>query len=272
MVFRVALAIATLMVVMMVETTSAALIVRCRNCHLPHDLRMVDCVQCHHGNPATSRKNLAHTRLITGVPASFQNHSSSARREGERLIKQLGCRRCHISFASGAGVATNLDSLLPNANLLQLHQAIRVPAVYMPLFSLSTYQREAIITALLAGGFQFPVQASQHYRVVFSQGEQASEGPRVFLKQCGGCHKALTARKGGVGHGTTGPNLSGLFTPWYPSPDSHGVRWTPERLNRWLKNPRSIQPYSSMPPRKLSAKEFEEIVSLLTIEIPMALK
>lgn len=37
----------------------------------------------------------------------------------------------------------------------------------------------------------------------------------IFERQCGPCHRALTP-SGSLGTGAAGPNLAGLFTPFYP--------------------------------------------------------
>lgn len=241
---------------------------RCLNCHTPHDPRQTDCVVCHHGNPETSRKKLAHTRLIDGRHAWFAIQHAPVTQAGERLMKQLGCRRCHISGGKGTGLATNLDGLLPDVVLSDLHLSLMRPVTFMPAFHLAPTQRITIITVILAGGACNPLnQARKSYRVVFtpSVSPQGSQG--VFVKHCGGCHKALTVTRGALGHGNTGPNLSGLFSQWYPSLFPEWPDWTPERLKGWMKNPRVLKPKSSMPPRALTDQDFDELVRTLQTPI-----
>jgi hypothetical protein len=60
----------------------------------------------------------------------------------------------------------------------------------------------------------------------------------AFDKHCGGCHRVLTRRWGGLGSGLVGPNLSGLTSEFYPMPFREGEPWTAERLKKWLENPR----------------------------------
>jgi cytochrome c2 len=62
----------------------------------------------------------------------------------------------------------------------------------------------------------------------------------IFSKKCGSCHHALTERLGALGTGNSGPNLSGLFSPYYPKSFKNGEDWTARNLEEWLKNPRKI--------------------------------
>ncbi|GAB4297297.1 MAG: hypothetical protein Fur0034_07180 [Desulfuromonadia bacterium] len=58
------------------------------------------------------------------------------------------------------------------------------------------------------------------------------------------------------------PNLSGLLTPFYPP--RQGVRFDPSTLRRWIENPRSLRPWTTMPPLRLTPDEMETIISILS--------
>jgi cytochrome c2 len=60
-----------------------------------------------------------------------------------------------------------------------------------------------------------------------------------------------------------GPNLSGLFTPFYPKTARNGQRWTPELLEEWIKNPRAVRPGTTMLPVRLSAGDLARAVQQL---------
>ena len=142
--------------------------------------------------------------------------------------------------------------------------AIDRPAIYMPEFRFTVVDRDDLVNYLLwvgrdgkSGGKETPVV------IHFVRKEREGEHP--FVKRCGGCHKALTETLGGVGWGAIGPNLSSLFTAFYPRPYREGELWTPKRLREWLKNPRKVRPAAVMPPVVLEGREGEQIAELLTI-------
>jgi cytochrome c2 len=80
----------------------------------------------------------------------------------------------------------------------------------------------------------------------------------VFEKECGGCHRFLGAA-GPVGTGTAAPNLSGLFTEFYPPTAPGERRWTEKALADWLRNPRSARPHATMPPVALSDEDLRKV-------------
>ena len=85
------------------------------------------------------------------------------------------------------------------------------------------------------------------------------------MKHCGGCHRALTEKLGSLGGGGVGPNLSALFTPFYPGRYREGEPWREQRLREWLKNPRKARPSAVMPPVVLGDNERDMIIELLTV-------
>jgi mono/diheme cytochrome c family protein len=226
----------------------------CRSCHAAHFVREGSCPECHRGNPDAARKELAHERLLTGHAAEVGLPGGLALREGERLIESLACRRCHAIGGRGNRLATSLDAVVWKRAQADLVSSIREPVEYMPDFSLDEDQAEAVVAFLLKSGS--PDRPQDTYRVHFARGRATATG--VFERECGGCHRFL-GPAGPVGKGGAGPNLSGLFTPFYPATAPGGRRWTREALREWLGNPRASRAQTTMPPVALGEDEFREL-------------
>lgn len=230
----------------------------CRSCHEAHYVREGACQDCHRGNPGAERVELAHERLLTGRAAFLRLRDSRALREGRGLVETLACRRCHTIGEKGNRLATSLDAVVWKREQAQLVSSIRQPVENMPVFGLDEGQAEAIVAFLLRSGSPDPHQDT--YRVHFTRGKSASA--TVFEKECGGCHRFLGSA-GPVGTGNAGPNLSGLFTEFYP-PTAPGDRaWTDKALADWLRNPRAARPQTTMPPVALSEDDLRKITTEL---------
>jgi cytochrome c2 len=130
----------------------------------------------------------------------------------------------------------------------------------MPDFRTTEAQRRSLVTALLAESEKADRSDSAPQVVHFSDG---ASGKDVFSVKCGGCHRVLTTRLGGLGREAVGPNLSGLLSTFYPSTFRNGQPWTEERLRDWLKNQRQIRPTAVMQPVVLTEKEFRELVEIV---------
>lgn len=229
----------------------------CRSCHAPHYLREGACRDCHRGDPGARRLELAHARLLTGRAAQHPLKDGPAVREGRRLVETLACRRCHTISGEGTRLATDLDAVVWTREQAALVSSLREPAPNMPRFGLDERQAGAIVAFLLRSGSRDRPQDS--YRVLFAR--SASPASSAFEKSCGGCHRLLRAA-GPLGSGSTGPNLSGLFTRFYPKTapgdpkTTPGDRsWTDGALADWLRNPRASRPTATMPPLALSDDE-----------------
>jgi cytochrome c2 len=230
----------------------------CLDCHPAHYVAQGSCTYCHHGNQQTNRKELAHGDLIAGKYAGFSNPQSASLVAGKKLADQTACRRCHTLAGSGNRLASNLDSLLWTTRPELIRKALVEPALSMPDFHFSAQDRDHLITAILAGGLQAGKAAKEPPQVVhFSDVGKSQENS--FTKKCGGCHKLLSKREGGLGSGTAGPNLSGLLTRFYPRTFEGNKPWDEERLKRWLKNPREVRPHAVMRPVMLNATEWEQL-------------
>jgi mono/diheme cytochrome c family protein len=230
----------------------------CRSCHAAHYLREGSCHDCHRGNPGAAREELAHERLLAGRAAEIRLPTSFALREGRRLVEALACRRCHTIGGKGNRLATSLDGVVWKREQAELVGSVRAPVENMPDFGLDEAQAEALAAFLLKSGH--PDQPQDTYRVHFSR--PASALATVFHKECGGCHRLL-GRTGPVGTGNAGPNLSGLFTPFYPDTAPGDRRWTERALADWLRNPRAFRAHTTMPPVALGEDDLSKLVAEL---------
>lgn len=237
---------------------------RCLTCHGVHYAQQGGCGSCHRGDGRTSRKELAHSGLIRGRYAQFTNPEAPMVLRGKRLAESTACRRCHVLGANGNRLASNLDTVLPGSRPEEIDQAIKAPAVYMPHFHFAQQDRDALVTYILFAGQTAGKQAVEPPQVVHF--EQLQPGRQTaFAKQCGGCHRLLSERLGGLGSNNDGPNLSGLLSRFYPATFQHNLPWTTERLQRWLKNPRAIRSQTMMRPVALQPAEWDELLKAIVI-------
>jgi mono/diheme cytochrome c family protein len=232
----------------------------CGNCHAPHYVQEGGCADCHRGDPRADRAELAHARLLTGRAAEHRVPDGPAVREGRRLVEDLACRRCHTVGGTGNRLATDLDQVAWSREQRQLTASILEPVENMPAFGLGREQAEAVIAYLLSRGR--PAAPRDVYRVHFERAAPVS--PSVFEEQCGGCHRFL-GPAGALGRGNAGPNLSGLFTSFYPptAPGEHP--WTEKALADWLRNPRALRPVTTMPPVALTPEDWSELAEELGV-------
>lgn len=237
---------------------------RCLVCHPAHYGEQGGCADCHRGNSRTSRTALAHSGLIRGRYAGFALPGSESAARGRKLAEGMACRRCHLLGGNGTTLAANLDHLLQSRTPETIAMAIVEPALYMPDFRLAPRDRDDLVTAVLAGGLQAAPTVREPPQVVYFTDRKSGQ-ENLFAKQCGACHKLLSARYGGLGSGSDGPNLSGLLTRFYPATFQGNLPWTEERLHRWLKNPRSLRPVTTMRPVLLRLDAWEQLLGMLAV-------
>jgi len=234
----------------------------CLSCHQVHYARLGSCTDCHRGNPASERKNIAHQRLIAGRYARFTLADDQLLRKGTGLLERYACRRCHVIGGRGSRLSVNLDHATIRRSPEEMETSIRQPVQNMPDFRMEEPQSTAVVTALLSAARHQPEPPAAGPRVVhFDQAGAA--GKDVFSTKCGPCHRVLSERLGGLGRGDAGPNLSGLLTSFYPKTYKDTESWNVERLRRWLENPRAIRAGARMQPVKLSETEFRELLEIL---------
>ena len=237
----------------------------CQACHPAHYVERGVCTACHRGNPASDRKNIAHQQLIAGRYAAFTLGDSSMLRTGERFLDQYACRRCHIIGDRGNRLSANLDQSVTRKTPEAIAISILHPVQNMPDFHLEEPQAVLLVNALLAEAGRWKTASGVQRQVVhFDRTGEA--GKDLFSSKCGPCHRALTARLGGVGQGDAGPNLSGLLSPHYPETFRDKSRWTERNLLKWTKNPRKIRPWAKMQPVMLTDSEFRELAGILKVD------
>ncbi|MGE3374348.1 MAG: selenite/tellurite reduction operon c-type cytochrome lipoprotein ExtS [Vicinamibacteria bacterium] len=229
----------------------------CVSCHSVHHVEQGSCASCHRGAPGARRKELGHERLLSGRVAEHALPGSAAVREGEQLVARAACRRCHTIAGEGNRHATNLDRVVWTRGQAELLASIRAPVENMPAFGFDAPQAEAIVASLLSRRAQ--ADEPETYRVLF---RAVAAAPSVFEEKCGGCHRRLGAG-GPQGVGRAGPNLSGLFTAFYPPTARGEVPWTATALEEWLRNPRAVRPQAVMPPVPLTPEERKSLLGEL---------
>ncbi len=254
------LLIGVIVLAVLLPNRSEAARQRCLECHRPHYVERGGCLRCHRGNPTATRKNIAHHGLIAGRYSRFQLAEDPLLQEGRRLLDQYACRRCHAIGGKGNRLSVSLDNSARHRTPEELDSVISKPTDSMPDFCTSEAQRRALITALLAESENAARSGSAPQVVHFSDG---AIGKDIFSVKCGGCHRVLTTRLGGLGRGAAGPNLSGLLSIFYPATFRNGQPWNEDRLKEWLKNPRQIRPTAVMQPVALTEKEFRELAGII---------
>lgn len=234
----------------------------CLSCHDVHYADRGSCVSCHRGNDRSDRKNIAHRDIIPGSMACFTLGDAPRVREGKRLIDRFACRRCHWISGKGSRRASNLDRLYATTPPQAIQQAIIQPAVFMPDFHVTEQQGIALVNAIMAGGRAAGGERKELPQVVHfvESGEKQEDG---FTANCGPCHRLLSKQYGGLGTGDAGPNLSGIFSEFYPRTFEGKRAWTEERLKTWLKNPRKVRPVTTMRPVLLEEEKLRELLRIL---------
>jgi cytochrome c2 len=203
----------------------------------------------------SARKELAHARLLTGRAAEHSLARGKTVTEGRKLVEAAACRRCHTIGGQGNRLATNLDNVAWKREQRELMTSITAPVENMPIFDFDHDQTEALIAFLLNSAR--PDASDEVYRVQFAR--NAARVPSTFEDKCGGCHRLLTSL-GPQGSGRRGPNLSGLFTAFYPRTAPGEQAWSEKTLTDWLANPCALRPEAIMPPVPLTAAELQQIL------------
>ena len=256
----------TLTVLLAVLSPSQALPAgSCTECHPVHYEVVGSCAVCHRGDPRSRRPEIAHRDLISGRYSHFAVPGSPLVARGQKLLEQAGCRRCHVSGGRGNGLATDLDRLLPGARPAETLASIQQPALFMPRFAFPEATAVEVVNALYANSAKAPKRTGETPLVVHF--EKAAPKENAFEKRCGGCHRMLTRTLGGLGVGTVGPNLSGLFGEFYPGVFKEGERWAPANLKRWVANPRETRRLAIMPPLALADQEWERVLATFEVEV-----
>ena len=236
----------------------------CLACHRSHYAERGSCVNCHRGNDRTTRKEIAHHDLIVGRFAHFTIKGGLIVERGKKLVDMFACRRCHIFGGNGNRLATNLDRLTTNKAPQDIFDAIKSPVLFMPNFHCDDRQIAALVNAILAGTEPAGAEGRETAQVVHFEDEKQSK-ENMFVKLCGPCHKSVSDRFGGLGNGDIGPNLSGLFSEYYPRTYRDAEPWDPEKLKKWLENPRNMRANARMKPVRLAVGELDLLMETMRI-------
>jgi cytochrome c2 len=231
----------------------------CLSCHPQHYSERGICTECHRGNPASERRNIAHQRLIAGRYARFTLAADPVLQRGTRLLEQYACRRCHVIGGKGNRLSANLDHATVRRSPEELAASIRHPVQNMPDFRVAEDQVMAVVNALLSeAGQRLDMPVKRPQVVHFDQ--PTDVGKDVFSIKCGPCHRMLSEFSGALGRSDAGPNLSGLLTEFYPKSFRNTEVWNNTGLRRWLDNPRAIKTGARMQPVKLTEEEYRDLL------------
>jgi cytochrome c2 len=239
----------------------------CLSCHREHDSVKGKCVSCHRGDDRTRRKKIAHYNLVPGRFIQYTLPKSPVVEEGKKLLEQLACQRCHSCEDKGKRLAVSLDSVGMERNAMELFQSIKSPVLFMPDFHLEDGQIAALVNVFLVRARVQKAPEKETPAVIHFQGGQNMR-KNVFVEQCGKCHKMLGETSGGSGSGDIGPNLSGLFSEFYPRTFRDVESWDPKKLKKWLGNPREIRENAQMQPVRLSPEQFKQLLEIMLCKPP----
>ncbi len=261
--FRLTLLTTALFLVLLLPLPVFAGQTGCLACHKAHYTERGNCTGCHSGNGRTDRrKRVAHDDLIQGKYAWFTIKGSQPVARGKKLVELYACRRCHNLEGRGNRLAAVLDGLLRTRRPTEIALAIERPAQCMPDFHLAERDITDLVNAILACAGEKKAKNGETPLVVHFADEGKST-ENIFEQKCGGCHRMLSDKHGGLGRGEAGPNLSGLLTPFYPRNYNEIEPWNGEHLRNWLENPRRTKRNAQMPPVRLKGEELGRLVEIL---------
>ncbi|HUV78922.1 MAG TPA: selenite/tellurite reduction operon c-type cytochrome lipoprotein ExtS [Desulfobacterales bacterium] len=235
----------------------------CLQCHSSHHEGWGTCVDCHRGDPRTQRIQIAHHRLVPGEYACFTLPENPVVETGQRLIEMSGCRRCHQTGQQGNGLASNLDDSVDKKIPEALADAIKQPAAFMPDFNFQGTDVTHLVNAILASSAVYASKSDALGQVIHFEADK-EDRDNIFNRSCGGCHRMLTQRIGGIGKGDMGPNLSGIFSDFYFQTFQGSISWDSTGLEKWLKNPRDIRTNAQMPPVNQKKDELRHLITIMS--------
>lgn len=239
---------------------------RCLSCHAAHHAELGGCLDCHRGDPRSSRPEIAHFGLIPARYSHFRMPESALVERGGKRIDETGCRRCHVIGRRGNRLATDLDQSVRASAPEELAGAIRRPVLFMPDFHWPEPLLDEVVNALFAAGKDGKEAEDELPRIVHFEVE-GTAGENPFVKHCGSCHRVLTAAAGGLGASDYAPNLSGLLTPFFPVEYREKEPFSRENLKKYLDNPRQTRPLTRMAPVRLEEGEYRRLLEIIAEDI-----
>lgn len=226
----------------------------CINCHGEHIKS--SCVSCHRGNPDTKRIGLAHYKIISGKFLKYKI-DKKIKEDGDILIKNLGCRRCHIIGKSGNNKGNDLNKIIKKKTTEEIILAIQNPGYFMPDFKIYDSTLILLMNALFSSSNSDTIERGVN--MIYFKRQQLDN---IFDNKCGSCHRLISDKLGFLGKSGIAPNLSGILTEYYPKTKNLKSN-TPEDIKIFLKNPRSYNKNSIMPPQEISDIEIKNILETL---------
>jgi cytochrome c2 len=184
---------------------------------------------------------------------------------GNKLLEGLACRRCHRYEEKGNRLAGSLDMTGATGKARDIHDSIREPALFMPNFHLNDIQIASLVNAILARA-KFKKPPTGETAIVIHLQDAKNIRRNIFAEKCGKCHKILSEKSGGLGSGEIAPNLSGLFSEFYPRTYRDRESWDSEKLKKWIENPRAIRTNTMMQPVRLEPGELGQLLAIMQYE------
>lgn len=231
-----------------------------------HYAELGGCLDCHRGDPRSSRTEIAHFGLISARYSHFRMPGSALVERGGKRIDETGCRRCHVIGGRGNRLATDLDQSVRVSAPEELAEAIRRPVLFMPDFHWPDPLLDEVVNALYAVGGKGEAARDELPRTVhFEVAGTAGENP--FVKHCGACHRALTLAAGGLGESNYAPNLSGLLSPFFPVEYRENEPFNRDNLKKYLDNPRQTRALTRMAPVPLKDGDYRKLLDVIVEDV-----
>lgn len=191
----------------------------------------------------------------------------AAAEHGGRLFDSLRCAACHRD-QSGVGQlpvlsAPALDRISPTENRATLTARLQGHGnSRMPHFHLNSAEQESVVEYLLSVS-KGPLKES---RIDFKDGDVDGGFKLLNSLGCVACH-SVPVRHGGA---PERPSMNAIFDPYAsPAYDGPSLQYagsvrTASWLDRWLKDPKSLNSDHRMPVFQLSSNERRQLVAALS--------
>lgn len=158
-----------------------------------------------------------------------------------------------------------------NEERLEPHQKVEMPVVFFVDPALGsdpeTSRVDTITLSYTLLRSADPAKAKDLSRFRADAAPDPTHGRQLFTERCSACH-ALDSNKAGPRLGGVVGREAGSAPGYHYSPalKSAGMRWSTDKLDRWLANPRALVPGARMPVRVLDAPSRRDLVAYLQQE------
>lgn len=173
---------------------------------------------------------------------------------GKVIWEENNCMGCHTLLGEGAYYAPELTKVMERRGEVFVRGMLRDPEAMYPgqrrmvQYDFTESEIDDVVAFLTwvgqidTNGFPAPPPLEAH----LASASAAEDRPQVFVQTCTACH----AVDGQGGH--IGPALDGVAD-----------RFDEAYLGRWLRDPASVRPETTMPQLALSDAQVEELVTYL---------